>query len=517
MTTRSRVTTGLGLDSDDVFSGLVDHGLFAEKLPPCFSSEGLSSHAPASLAKIVTEKNPQKLDSLLKKIRYCGYVRYQAVREINIPRHLGIPHPYAYIAQCYAIKKVWDKIKAHCAKPSSPISRIFVRYTGKNRVFAMNYKGAERFEIEEQELEFLTGMNYVVHADISTCFPSIYTHSLSWALHTKRKAKKERNDLSLAGNLLDKVTQGIKDGQTNGLLIGPHSSNILAEIVLTCVDSLLVKGGYQRVTRHIDDYRFYARTHKDAESFVRDLGLALRDFELSLNEKKTKIIRLPQPLSEHWVRELQEFKFPAGVIRHSNIRSFLDLALHLCQQSGSSAPLNYAIKMIPGRLNDRAKRLFVTEAINLALSYPYLAPLMDEHVFDKHFHPGIDAAIATFINELIDIGIERIYPDSIAHALYLAVKRNVTLDKTEAALREVIRIDDCIADVLLLEYAKRLGLKKIRSAIIKRANNLKGLDAREQDPFWPLLYEVWSAADLKGNNHAFLGDLKATGFSFLRF
>jgi hypothetical protein len=26
---------------------LVDHGLFAEKLPPCFSIEGLSSHTPA--------------------------------------------------------------------------------------------------------------------------------------------------------------------------------------------------------------------------------------------------------------------------------------------------------------------------------------------------------------------------------------------------------------------------------------------------------------------------------------
>lgn len=512
----ARQTTGRGLSANEAFIGLLDHGLFAEKLPPCFSSEGLAALVPNALKKITTEKDGKKLGKLIAK-QTRGHVRYQVMRDVNIPRHMGIPHPQSYAGQCLAIRRCWDKIKRHCAKPRQPISRIFVRQTGHDRVFEMSYKGAERFEIEEQELGFLTGSRYVVQADISTCFPSIYTHSLPWALHGKKKAKTSRGDLSLPGNILDKATQALRDSQTNGLLIGPHSSNILSEIILTSVDEALLKKGYQRLNRHIDDYRYYARSHEDAESFVRDLGLALREFELSLNEKKTRILPLPRPQTEYWVRELNCFEFPDGDIRFGTVRNFLDLALHLAQEAGTSAVLNYAIKMLPARLNERARRLFTLEAVNLALAYPYLAPLLDEHVYAKHPHPSLPALIAQFVGELMTIGIQRLYPDAIAHALHLAIKHEVTLPQSEAELNKVIKLDDCICDVLLLEYANRKSLGKIRAAVKKRADNLKGLDAREQDAFWPLIYQVWPEADLRGNGQDFLADLKKANFQFVRF
>lgn len=40
------------------------------------------------------------------------------------------------------------------------------------------------------EPDLLIGKRYVVKADISTCFPSIYTHSIPWALAGKATAKK---------------------------------------------------------------------------------------------------------------------------------------------------------------------------------------------------------------------------------------------------------------------------------------------------------------------------------------
>ncbi len=494
----------------------MDFGLFAEKVPPCFTSRGLAAKVPAAMARILRETDSTKLGKLIAK-QTRAFIRYQTLRDINIPRHLGIPHPQSHLAQCLAIKRSWNQIKKHCAKPAQPISRIFVRDTGSERVFVMSYKGQERFEVEEQEINFATGACYVVHADISTCFPGIYTHSIPWALHGRMKAKKARGDLSLAGNVLDKATQAVRDGQTNGLLIGPHASNIISELVLTCVDNALLKKGHTRVTRHIDDYRFYARSHEQAENFVRDLGMALREFELSLNEKKTKILPLPRPQVENWVRELNDFQFPSGPIRFTAVRSFLDLALDLAQRAGTSATLNYAIKMVPARLNDRAKRLFVMEAVNLALSYPYLAPLLGEHVFKKHPHVGMESLINTFATELLQAGIRRIYPDAIAHALFYAIQHDLTVPLTEMQLRRVVTIDDCICDVLLLEYAKRRKLKKLVQAVKTRADNLKGLDWREQDAFWLLIYQVWSVADLRGNGHELLADLKAQKFTFMRF
>lgn len=42
-------------------------------------------------------------------------------------------------------------------------------------------------------------------------------------------------------------------GETHGILIGPHSSNILSEIILTVVDRKLYEKHY-RYVRAIDDY-----------------------------------------------------------------------------------------------------------------------------------------------------------------------------------------------------------------------------------------------------------------------
>jgi hypothetical protein len=381
----------------------------------------------------------------------------------------------------------------------------------------MSYKGAERFVLEEKDLAFLTGAEYVVHADISTCFPSIYTHSIPWALHGKTKAKTSHGDLALAGNVLDKATRVIRDKQTNGLLIGPHSSNVLSEIILTSVDSALLEKKYTRFYRHIDDYRYFARSHENAENFIRDLGLALREFELSLNEKKTRILSLPRPQTEYWVRELNSFQFPDGEIRFGVVRNLLDLALHLAQESGTSATLNYSIKMLPARLNERAKRLFAQEAINLALSYPYLAPLLDDHVFTRHGSPELVPAIKRFVGSLLGIGIKRIYPDAIAHALYLAIKYKIKIPQNESELCKIVGIDDCVCHVMLLEYATRHGLRNVSKKVTSRANNLKGLDARDQDAFWLLLYQAWNEADLRGNGQVFLADLKKTKYEFMRF
>jgi len=65
--------------------------------------------------------------------------------------------------------------------------------------------------------------------------------------------------------------------------------------------------------------------------------------------------------------------------------------------------------------------------------------------------------------------------------------------------------------------ATRKSLGKVRAAVTKRADNLKGLDPREQDAFWPLIYQIWSEADLRGNGQDLLADLKKANFAFVRF
>lgn len=512
-------STKENLSPADVLTGLLDHGLFAEKVPPCFSSAGLAVIVSETMANLLEDKDDKKLK---KKIDDCGhdYVRYEALRDINIPRHLGIPHPESYAVQALAISKHWQEIATHCNQPKPAISRIHVRHVGNGRIFEMNYKGVERFQLEENEILWMAGAKFVVEADIAACFPSIYTHSIPWALHSKDESKKSSSLTKLAGNLLDKGTQNTRDRQTNGLLIGPHASNIISEIVLTRIDIALQAKGYKKVVRHVDDYRFFANTLDEAELFVKELGLNLRAYEMSLNEKKTRILELPRPSDENWRLVLNRFLFPKDEeLRFSVIRSFLDLALECAQSAGKSTPLNYAIKTIAGsevprKLNPRAKRMYAQEAMNLALAYPYLAPLLDEFVFDKYWHEGLKPRIVDFATSLVKLGVRKLYPDTIAHALYFALKHDLTLDLKDEALIGIVALDDCVVNVLLLEYAKKRKRPKVKSVINKRAKDLMTEDSREKDKHWLLIYQVWSKKELEGAGQGFLAKLKSKNFEF---
>lgn len=507
----------IDLSEDDVFLGLLDYGLFSEKVPICFTSVGLAEIVKndADLTKIFYLTDSNMLKNALKKT-YHDYIRYESVRDINVPRHFGIPHPESYAVQVLAIKKHWVEIKNHCLKPDIKVSRIHVRHTGRGCIFAMNYKGPERFQMEENEIHWMSGATFIVKTDISKCFNSIYTHSIPWALNGHNEAKKDTNLLSLSGNLLDKCTQNIRDRQTNGLLIGPHSSNIIAEIVLTKVDSQLLEKGYKKLKRYIDDYEFYAESYDEAESFLHDLSLFLREFELSINEKKTSILPLPRPRKENWIRELNRYQFPANdKIKFVIVRSFLDLTLELSKLAGTSAPLNYAIKMMPKFTDERAKRLYVQEIMNLTLMYPYLTPFLDNYVFEKFQYNTINEHISNFCEKLIKLGIKKLYPDAIAYAIYYAMKYCHEVPVKEEQIKEILKINDCLVTVLLFEYANKYNLKEIKSIIENYSNELKFGDKREMDRQWLLIYQTWTEADLNNKGQTFLAKLKNLSFNFI--
>lgn len=80
------------------------------------------------------------------------------------------------------------------------------------------------------------GSRYLLKADISQFYPSIYTHTIPWALHSKATAKAGQRDVELAGNVLDKELQACQHGQTKGIAIGPDTSLGIAELLLSPID-----------------------------------------------------------------------------------------------------------------------------------------------------------------------------------------------------------------------------------------------------------------------------------------
>lgn len=114
-------------------------------------------------------------------------------------------------------------------------------------------------------------------------------------------------------------------------------------------------------------------------------------------------------------------------------------------------------------MNVRAKRLYTQEAINLALTYPYLTPLLDNYVFQPYDHIGLKEQIATFVTMSVVQGIKKLYPDIVAHAIFLAIKYGRTIDLPEEELIKAIELEDCLVNVLLLKYARIYRLSKSRA------------------------------------------------------
>jgi hypothetical protein len=89
-------------------------------------------------------------------------------------------------------------------KQTHKISRIHIRkLEDKKHLFEMNYKHYSKDDLDIEN-ELSVGARFVAKADISNCFPSIYTHSIPWALVRKEEAKQKQGEQHEYFNKLDK-------------------------------------------------------------------------------------------------------------------------------------------------------------------------------------------------------------------------------------------------------------------------------------------------------------------------
>jgi len=156
---------------------------------------------------------------------------------------------------------------------------------------------------------------YILKSDIKNFYPSIYTHSIAWAIHTKETIRKKGNRNKFndyVGLVLDKLFQYSNDGCTNGIAIGPAISDLIAEVILSAIDTecskvITAKGIDFIGVRFKDDYRFLCHSKEDAKLIIKTLQKQMALFNLTLNESKSQAIELPEGLFREWTAEYQTF------------------------------------------------------------------------------------------------------------------------------------------------------------------------------------------------------------------
>ena len=213
-------------------------------------------------------------------------------------RPFELIHPALYVALVHQLteKETWKVLQDRFRKFSSS-KKILCQSIPIESGSKKSDKAAQVLEwwhqIEQKSLELSLDYELLYQSDITNCYGSIYTHSISWALHGKDVSKDSKKDSKLIGNLIDRQLQDMSYGQTNGLPQGSTLMDFLAEIVLGYADELLslkLKAenlSDYRILRYRDDYRVFVHESSHGERVMRCLSEVLADLGLHLNESKT--------------------------------------------------------------------------------------------------------------------------------------------------------------------------------------------------------------------------------------
>jgi len=295
------------LAPEDVYNWLMVDGYFPESyvLPPCFAVE---KYPPFGKVYFRANNNGRKYSP---KTAFLAQIQFPKSNFAD--RIFGVLDPEIHCDIAYEIASNWKKLlkvifnsKNRVCSYSFPIplDSEHPGMIGKLRSGRMIYEFIEMAEndvaTEAYQYDFL------VTADIKNFYPSIYTHSLAWAIHGTPyiRAKSRRHNYLYFGNRIDRLFQRSNDDHTNGLPIGPAVSDVVSEILLARVDTALSGSLGSKdflAVRFKDDYRILCKSESDAKFIIKALQNTLRSFDLDINEGKTTIHELPNGIFRPWV------------------------------------------------------------------------------------------------------------------------------------------------------------------------------------------------------------------------
>lgn len=313
------------------------------------------------------------------------------------------------------------------------------------------------------------GARYVLKADISQFYSSVYTHTVPWALHSKATAKAKIRDGSLLGNIIDKELQACQSGQTKGIAIGPDTSLGIAELLLGSIDASInaeckVVGG----VRFIDDIELCFSTLSDAEHALIMLEAKLYELELQLNGNKTAIFELPSELESIYVSQLRPLIPPINGATTFEWIDYFNRAFGLARNHPTEGVLRYAIAALQSVTASRSEWVLVQNLLwqCIALDPGCLRPVIDVLLLNKkRGSHNIDATIASrAINSLILVSAPVCHGSEVVWSIWTCMLLNLTLD--DSSQRAIAMMDDgCVAAAAMLAREMNVFHQDFTSAL----------------------------------------------------
>lgn len=224
-------------------------------------------------------------------INYCGNEIEQYINKYNV---YGVRTPvinkkilyrysdgsFAYYSTSEEREGLLQKIEGSCSF-----------YNHKPYKYLTDFLKSEEFDDNIEIFE------NCLHFDIENFFGSIYTHTFSWFV-----AKRTINSKSLSstGSLfqnIDTFLQNLNQSKTNGIVIGPELSRLLAEFLLVSIEkninrvltSLSLKNGRDyKLSRFVDDYYLFTNDKDIEKQIHKIISEELNVYHLRIKESKTE-------------------------------------------------------------------------------------------------------------------------------------------------------------------------------------------------------------------------------------
>jgi len=339
-----------------------------------------------------------------------------------------------------------------------------------------------------------SGKRVLLKADIGMFYPTVYTHSIPWAIHGKTRAKNSKPKDNLLGDSLDRLVRNAQDRQTVGIPIGPDTSLLFAELILSRLDRRLrARGIHGSSVRFVDDLEIAFSSRSEAESALFLIQEFLAEYELSLNPLKTRIVELPDELEQMWAVRLKKNEIREdGTVQQNDLIDFFSGVFHESKGNPGKSVLNYGIRRLENtKIDARNWPLVEAFLFQCIVSEPgtlrTVVPILAKSVLQLE-QLNLDK-LKSSILFVIDQNIGHNHGSELSWALWCSLLFGIRIPDNTA--ERLTMLDDNFVALLTL-HARERGL------VYKGVNVSNWTDKMKQESLknenWLLAYE----ANIKG-------------------
>lgn len=210
-------------------------------------------------------------------------------------------------------KRRSNKVTEYFTKTSKKVDKGIIQQTGVYfKIYKFNSVSSFANSRLWQQCNFK--YRYFAKVDYKSCFNSIYTHAYKWIIERNTVDSKSAKNSNLFITI-DRILQNINGKSSNGVIVGPEFSRMIAEILLQKIDNeildnLQIIGIHNindyRIFRYVDDMYIFSNDSTIMDCIIKAIETTSQRYLLQLNEFKYYRAETPVVLNT-WIEDTRVF------------------------------------------------------------------------------------------------------------------------------------------------------------------------------------------------------------------